>query len=255
MKEKRIIPCLDIENGRVVKGVNFTDLVDAGDPVEIAKAYEAQGADELVLLDIKATSEGRGTLLDLVDKIASSISIPLTVGGGVRSVEDFKQVLESGADKVSIGSAAVYTPAIISKCAEAFGSAAVVASVDVKHFGDGMYQVFVKGGKENTGMEALLWARTVAGLGAGEILLTSMDRDGTKSGYDLDITKQIRDIAKVPVIASGGAGKLEDFYKVFTEGKADAALAASLFHFKEVDIKELKEYLHGKGINVRKAGL
>lgn len=255
MKEKRIIPCLDIDNGRVVKGVNFVNLVDAGDPVEIAKAYELQGADELVLLDINATSEGRGTLLDVVEKIASNISIPLTVGGGVRSVEDFRQILESGAGKVSIGSAAVYTPSITTKCVETFGSSAIVVSIDVKKYKDGTYHVYIKGGKENTGMDAVIWARTVSDLGAGEILLTSMDKDGTKGGYDIGIIKEIRDVVNVPIIASGGAGKLEDFYDVFTEGKADAALAASLFHFKEVDIKELKQYLIGRGICVRKTGI
>ncbi len=253
MKEKRIIPCLDIDNGRVVKGVKFTDLVDAGDPVEVAKAYELQGADELVLLDINATSEGRKTLLDVVEKIAGSISIPLTVGGGVKSVEDFRQVLESGASKVSIGSAAVFTPSITTECAEAFGSSTVVASIDVKRYKDDVYHVHVKGGKENTGMEAITWARALAGLGAGEILLTSMDKDGTKSGYDIDITGRVKDAVNIPVIASGGAGRLRDFYDVFTEGKADAALAASLFHFKKVGIKELKQYLGKKGICIRKA--
>lgn len=252
MSEKRIIPCLDIENGRVVKGVKFENLVDAGDPVEVARAYEEQGADELVLLDIKATSEGRSGLLDLVERVAKNISIPLTVGGGVRSVEDFKQVLDSGASKVSIGSAAVHTPSIIEKCAGKFGSATVVASMDVKHFGDNKYQVYIRGGKENTGMEALLWSRALAGLGAGEILLTSMDRDGTREGYDINIIKDIKDFIDIPIIASGGAGKLEDFYQVFTEARADAALAASLFHFGQVDIKELKQYLDGRGVPVRK---
>ncbi len=250
MKEKRIVPCLDIQNGRVVKGVNFANLVDAGDPVEIAKAYESQGADELVLLDINATGEGRGTLLNVVEEIADSISIPLTVGGGVRSVEDFEQVLESGADKVSIGSAAVSKPSVISKCAETFGSSTVVVSIDIKLNKDGIYTVYVKGGREDTGIEAVTWAVNVARMGAGEILLTSMDRDGTKEGYNIDIIKKIKDKAGISMIASGGAGKLEDFYDVFTEGRADAALAASLFHFNEIGIGELKQYLCSKGICV-----
>lgn len=252
MKEKRIIPCLDIDNGRVVKGVKFANLVDAGDPVEIAKAYESQGADELVLLDVNSTGEGRKTLLDVIEKIAGNMSIPLIVGGGVRSVEDFRQTLESGADKVSIGSAAVYTPPIITECAEAFGSSTVVASIDIKRYKDDIYSVYIEGGKEDAGLEALIWARTVAGLGAGEILLTSIDKDGTKSGYDIEITRRIKDVVKIPVIASGGAGKPEDFYDVFTEGKADAALAASLFHFGEVSIKRLKQYLVSRGIRVGK---
>lgn len=258
MNEKRIIPCLDIDDGRVVKGVKFADLIDAGDPVEIAKAYELQGADELVLLDIKATSEGRKTLLDVVDKIASSISIPLTVGGGVKSAEDFRQVLESGADKVSIGSACVFTPHVVTECAEAFGSSAVVASIDVKlHdkklFDEDVYHVYVRGGRENTAIEAVTWSRAVTRLGAGEILLTGMDNDGTKSGYNIDITKKVKNAVNIPVIASGGAGRLRDFYDVFTEGRADAALAASLFHFKEIDIQELKRYLSKKGVCIRKA--
>lgn len=252
MKEKRIIPCLDIDNGRVVKGVKFADLIDAGDPVEIAKAYELQGADELVLLDINATREGRKTLLDVVEKVAGNISIPLVVGGGVRSVEDFRQILESGADRVSIGSAAVYTPQIITECAEAFGSSTVVVSIDVKRYKGDIYSVYIEGGKEDAGLEAIIWSKTVAGLGAGEILLTSIEKDGTKSGYDIDIIQNISIGTDIPVIASGGAGKLEDFYDVFTEGKADAALAASLFHFGEVNIKKLKQYLVSRGIRIRK---
>ena len=253
MKEKRIIPCLDINNGRVVKGVKFENLIDAGDPVEIAKAYESQGADELVLLDINATDESRKITLEVTEKIAGSISIPLIVGGGIRSVEDFRQTLESGANKVSIGSAAVYTPYIITNCAETFGSTRVVVSIDVKLYKDDIYSVYINGGKEDAGLEAIIWARTVEGLGAGEILFTSMDRDGTKSGYDIDITRRVSERVKVPVIASGGAGKLEDFYDVFTEGKADAALAASLFHFEEVNIGKLKKYLVSRGIRIRKA--
>ncbi|MCK9267271.1 MAG: imidazole glycerol phosphate synthase subunit HisF [Alkaliphilus sp.] len=254
MKEKRIIPCLDIDNGRVVKGVKFTDLIDAGDPVEVAKAYELQGADELVLLDINATDEGRGKMLDIVEKVAADISIPLIVGGGVGNVEDFKQLLESGADKVSIGSAAVYTPPIITECAETFGSSTVVASVDVKPYKGNIYSVYIKGGREDAGLEAIIWAKTLVGLGAGEILLTSIDKDGTRDGYDIEITSNISVSVKVPVIASGGAGKLEDFYDVFTEGGADAALAASLFHFGEISIKRVKQYLGSRGIRVRKVG-
>ncbi len=255
MSEKRIIPCLDIENGRVVKGINFTDLVDAGDPVEIAKAYELQGADELVLLDIKATDENRKTTLDIVEKIAKEISIPLIVGGGIKTVDDFKMALESGASKVSIGSAAVFTPDIITECSGAFGSDKVVVAMDVKYYKDDTYHLYVKGGKENTAIDPAIWSGVVAGLGAGEILLTSMDRDGTKEGYDIDIVKIVRSISKLPIIASGGAGKMEDFYDVFKEGRASGALAASLFHFGEVDIRELKGYLDGRGIPVRKAGL
>ena len=252
MKEKRIIPCLDIDNGRVVKGVKFTDLVDAGDPVEIAKAYESQGADELILLDINATDEGRSTFLDVVEKVAGSISIPLIVGGGVKSVEDFGLLLEKGADRVCIGSYAVYTPFIITKCAEAFGSSTVVVSIDVKMYKEDIYSVHIKGGREDAGLEAVIWAKTVEGLGAGEILFTSMDKDGTRDGYDICITKIISRAVKIPVIASGGAGKLEDFYDVFTVGEADAALAASLFHFKELDIGRVKQYLRSRGIRVRK---
>ena len=252
MITKRIIPCLDIAKGRVVKGVNFVNLKDAGDPVEIAQAYELQGADELVLLDIHATNEKRATLLDVVKRTAEKISIPLAVGGGIRSVEDFGQVLMSGADKVSINSAAVQTPSIITECAKSFGFQAVVAAIDVKKEQDGSYHVYVKGGTEDTGLEAVAWAKEVESLGAGEILLTSMDKDGTKSGYDIEITRKVREAVNIPVIASGGAGKIEDFYEAFTEGKADAALAASLFHFKEIAIGELKDYLNRKGIHMRR---
>lgn len=252
MLTKRIIPCLDVDKGRVVKGVNFVNLVDAGDPVEIAKAYNLQGADELVFLDITASNEERGILLEVVKRTAEEVFIPLTVGGGIRSVEDFRQVLKAGADKVSINSAAVKTPSIITECGKLFGSQAVVVAIDVKKQPDGNYHVYIKGGREDTGLEAVAWARQVEALGAGEILLTSMDKDGTKSGYDLEITKRVSEAVNIPVIASGGAGRMEDFYDAFTEGKADAALAASLFHFKEIAIGELKDYLEKKGIHMRR---
>ncbi|SNS63154.1 cyclase [Anaerovirgula multivorans] len=252
MITKRIVPCLDVDKGRVVKGVNFVNLIDAGDPVEVAKAYNLQGADELVFLDITASNEERNILLEVVKRTAEEVFIPLTVGGGIRSVEDFRQVLKSGADKVSINSAAVKTPSIVTECAKLFGSQAVVVAIDVKKRQDGSYHVYVKGGREDTGLEAVAWAKEVERLGAGEILLTCMDKDGTKSGYDVAITQKISEMVNIPVIASGGAGKMEDFYEVFTDGKADAALAASLFHFKEIAIGELKDYLNNKGIHMRR---
>lgn len=252
MISKRIVPCLDVDKGRVVKGVNFVNLIDAGDPVEVAKAYNLQGADELVFLDITASNEERDILLEVVKRTAEEVFIPLTVGGGIRSVEDFRQVLKSGADKVSINSAAVKTPSIITECAKLFGSQAVVVAIDVKKHQDGGYHVYVKGGREDTGLEAVAWAKEVERLGAGEILLTSMDKDGTKSGYDVAITKKISETVNIPVIASGGAGRMEDFHEIFTEGKADAALAASLFHFKEIAIQELKDYLNNQGIHMRR---
>ena len=248
---KRIITCLDIDNGRVVKGVNFINLKDAGDPVVIAKAYNEQGADEIVLLDINASYEKRGTMLRLVKKVANIVSIPLTVGGGIRTVEDFRQMLEMGADKVSIGSAAVKNPNLILETSRKFGSKKVVIAIDVKKVDD-EYHVYIQGGKKDTGLEAISWAKEVEKLGAGEILLTSMDADGTKKGYDIEITKKISDAVDIPVIASGGAGKMEDFLEAFTIGGAHAALAASLFHFKEVDIGELKDYLYGEGVNIRR---
>ncbi|SES81931.1 imidazole glycerol phosphate synthase subunit hisF [Natronincola peptidivorans] len=252
MISKRIVPCLDVDKGRVVKGINFVNLVDAGDPVEVAKAYNVAGADELVFLDITASNEERNIILEVVKRTAEQVFIPLTVGGGIRSVEDFREVLKSGADKVSINSAAVKTPKIVTDCARIFGSQAVVVAIDVKKQTDGSYHVYVKGGREDTGLEAVAWAKEVERLGAGEILLTSMDKDGTKSGYDLDITREISETVNIPVIASGGAGSMEDFYDVFTAGKADAALAASLFHFKEIAIGDLKEYLQQKGIHMRR---
>lgn len=252
MITKRIIPCLDVSRGRVVKGVNFINLVDAGDPVEIAKKYNQLGADELVFLDITATHEERNILLEVVRRTAEEVFIPLTVGGGIRTLADFREVLKSGADKVSINSAAVENPQLITECAEAFGSQAVVVAIDVKKEADGNYFVYTKGGRHNTGLEVLAWAEEVASLGAGELLLTSMDRDGTKTGYDLEITRRISQRVKIPVIASGGAGNMSHFYEVFTEGWADAALAASLFHFKEVEIGKLKEYLAKQQVRVRK---
>ena len=252
MLAKRIIPCLDVNRGRVVKGVNFVNLVDAGDPVAIAREYNLLGADEIVFLDITASNEERNILLDIVRRTADEVFIPLTVGGGIRSVEDFREVLKSGADKVSINSAAVSNPKLISDCANKFGSQAVVVAIDVKRSSIGGYNVFVKGGREDTGIEAVNWAKQVEAFGAGEILLTSMDCDGTKRGYDIDITSLISEAVNIPVIASGGAGSLEDFHDVFTRGKADAALAASLFHFKEIEIFQLKNYLSNKGIMVRR---
>ena len=251
MNYKRIIPCLDLNDGRVVKGINFVDLKDAGDPIEMAMIYQAQGADELVLLDITATKENRDTTLEAIKAISNEISIPITVGGGIRSVVDFQRLIKAGANKVSISSAAVSNPSLITDCAEKFGSESVVVAIDVKKQADGSYHVYIEGGGKDTGLEAQEWAKQVESLGAGEILLTSMDGDGTKTGYDLDITKNICDAVNIPVIASGGAGKMDDFLDAFLVAGAEAALAASLFHFKEVDIRDLKEYLMKKGINVR----
>ena len=245
MHTKRIIPCLDVNNGRVVKGVNFVSLRDAGDPVEIAKAYDKAGADELVFLDITASSDARGTVVDMVRKVAENVFIPFTVGGGIRTVDDFKALLREGADKISINSSAINTPNLISEAAEKFGSQCVVVAIDAKKREDG------SGWRIDVGIDAVEWASKVEKLGAGEILLTSMDCDGTKAGYDLELTKAIAEEVNIPVIASGGAGSLEHFYDALTEGKADAALAASLFHYKELEIREVKEYLRGKGVSVR----
>ncbi|ABR46804.1 imidazoleglycerol phosphate synthase, cyclase subunit [Alkaliphilus metalliredigens QYMF] len=252
MITKRIIPCLDVRKGRVVKGVNFVDIKDAGDPVALARAYNDQGADEIVFLDITASHEERYILLDVVKKTSEEIFIPLTVGGGIRTVEDMRQIIKSGADKVSINSSAVKNPSMITDCARQFGSQAVVIAMDVKRGADGRYEVYVRGGREKTGLEAVDWARRVAQLGAGEILLTSMDRDGTKSGYDLEITKRISQAVNIPVIASGGAGSVQDFADAFIEGQADAALAASLFHYNEVSIPRLKQSLHEMDISMRR---
>ena len=245
MHTKRIIPCLDVNNGRVVKGVNFVSLRDAGDPVEIAKAYDKAGADELVFLDITASSDARGTVVDMVRKVAENVFIPFTV-------DDFKALLREGADKISINSSAINTPNLISEAAEKFGSQCVVVAIDAKKREDGSgWNIYKNGGRIDVGIDAVEWASKVEKLGAGEILLTSMDCDGTKAGYDLELTKAIAEEVNIPVIASGGAGSLEHFYDALTEGKADAALAASLFHYKELEIREVKEYLRGKGVSVR----
>ncbi|MBQ6386574.1 MAG: imidazole glycerol phosphate synthase subunit HisF [Lachnospiraceae bacterium] len=252
MLTKRIIPCLDVNAGRVVKGVNFVNLTDAGDPVEIAKAYNEAGADELVFLDITASSDQRNTVVDLVRRVAEQVFIPFTVGGGIRSVEDIRAILREGADKVSVNSAAVSNPELIREGALKFGNQCIVVAIDAKRRADGDgWTVYVKGGREDTGMDAVSWAKEAVSLGAGEILLTSMDADGTKAGYDLALTRAISDAVGVPVIASGGAGSPGDFYAALTEGGADAALAASLFHYKELEIREVKEYLSGRGVPVR----
>lgn len=250
MYAKRIIPCLDVKNGRVVKGMSFVNLVDAGDPVESAMQYDKQGADELVFLDITASSDSRNITIDMVEKVANSIFIPFTVGGGIRSVEDFNVLLRAGADKVSVNSAAVHCPELISEAAYKFGSQCVVAAIDAKRNGDS-WEVYVNGGRTPVGMDAIEWAVKCEKLGAGEILLTSMDEDGQKKGYDIALTRAVSEKVNIPVIASGGAGALEHFYDAFTEGKADAVLAASLFHFGEIPIPELKKYLNKKGIPVR----
>ena len=252
MHTKRIIPCLDVNNGRVVKGVNFVSLRDAGDPVEIAKAYDKAGADELVFLDITASSDARGTVVDMVRKVAENVFIPFTVGGGIRTVDDFKALLREGADKISINSSAINTPNLISEAAEKFGSQCVVVAIDAKKREEGSgWTTYKNGGRIDVGIDAVEWAAKVEKLGAGEILLTSMDCDGTKAGYDLELTRAIAEEVSIPVIASGGAGNLEHFYDALTEGKADAALAASLFHYKELEIREVKEYLREKGVSVR----
>ena len=252
MHTKRIIPCLDVNNGRVVKGVNFVDLKDAGDPVEIAKAYDKAGADELVFLDITASSDRRNTVVDLVRKVAETVFIPFTVGGGIRTVDDFRALLREGADKISINSSAIDTPNLISDAADKFGSQCVVVAIDAKKRADGNgWNIYKHGGRIDVGIDALEWAHKVEKLGAGEILLTSMDCDGTKAGYDLELTRAVAEAVNIPVIASGGAGNLEHFYDALTDGKADAALAASLFHYKELEIKEVKEYLRGRGVSVR----
>jgi len=248
---KRIIPCLDIDKGRVVKGVNFVNLVDAGDPVQVAKAYDKIGADEIVFLDITASSDGRKTAVDILSRASEQVFIPLTVGGGIRSIEDFRTMLSAGADKIAVNSAAIKNPALICEAAAKFGSQCVVLAVDAKANGRGSWDVYLNGGRVNTGLDAVSWIKEAVALGAGEILLTSMDKDGTKSGYDLALTRAAADAVNVPVIASGGAGRAEDFYDVLTEGGADAALAASLFHFGEIDMKQLKSYLAGRGVPVR----
>ena len=252
MHTKRIIPCLDVNGGRVVKGVNFVDLKDAGDPVEIGRAYDKAGADELVFLDITASSDARGTVVDMVRKVAETVFLPFTVGGGIRTVDDFKALLREGADKISINSSAINTPELISDAADKFGSQCVVVAIDAKRRADGGgWNIYKNGGRVDVGIDALEWARKVEKLGAGEILLTSMDCDGTKAGYDLELTRTVADAVSIPVIASGGAGTLGHFYEALTEGGADAALAASLFHYKELTIKEVKEYLRERRVPVR----
>jgi cyclase len=252
MHTKRIIPCLDVNNGRVVKGVNFVNLIDAGDPVEIAAAYDKAGADEVVFLDITASSDNRATKVDMVRRVAEKVFIPFTVGGGIRTVDDFKAILREGADKVAVNSAAIMNPTLISEAADKFGSQCVVVAIDAKRRADGTgWNIFKNGGRVDMGIDAVEWAIKANELGAGEILLTSMDCDGTKNGYDIELTRMVSESVSIPVIASGGAGKLEHFYDALDEGKADAALAASLFHFKELEIKEVKQYLRTRGVSVR----
>ncbi len=250
MYAKRIIPCLDVKNGRVVKGMSFVNLVDAGDPVECAKQYDKEGADELVFLDITASSDARKTVVDMVAKVADSIFIPFTVGGGIRTVEDFNEILRAGADKVSVNSAAIKRPELITEAAKKFGSQCVVVAIDAKRKGES-WEVYINGGRVPMGIDAVEWAVECERLGAGEILLTSMDEDGQKKGYDLALTRAVSEKVNIPVIASGGAGVLEHFYDAFTDGKADAVLAASLFHFGEIPIPKLKDYLSKKNIPVR----
>lgn len=252
MHTKRIIPCLDVNKGRVVKGVNFVNLIDAGDPVAIAAAYDKAGADELVFLDITASSDSRSIVVDMVRKVAETVFIPFTVGGGIRTVEDFKAILREGADKISVNSAAISNPTLISDAADKFGSQCVVVAIDARRREDGSgWNVYKNGGRIDTGLDAVEWAMKADKLGAGEILLTSMDCDGTKAGYDNELTSIISSNVSIPVIASGGAGRKEHFYEALTDGRADAALAASLFHFKELEIMDLKNYLSERGLSVR----
>ncbi len=252
MHTKRIIPCLDIKDGRVVKGINFVNLRDAGDAAEVAAAYDKAGADEVVFLDITASADSRSTQLEWVRRVASKVFIPFTVGGGIRTVEDFKTLLREGADKISINSAAIMNPQLISDAADKFGSQCVVVAIDAKKREDGSgWNIYKNGGRVDMGMDAVEWAMKAEKMGAGEILLTSMDGDGTKAGYDIELTRAISSVVKIPVIASGGAGTLEHFHEALTEGGAEAALAASLFHYKELEIKQVKEYLRDKGVSVR----
>ena len=251
MLAKRIIPCLDVRDGRVVKGVNFVNIRDAGDPVELARFYSDQGADEIVFLDITATSDGRATVADVVERTAEQVFVPLTVGGGIRTLEDLRQLLRAGADKISVNSAAVKDPGLISRAAERFGSQCVVLAIDARRRPEGSYEVVVAGGRTPTGLDAVEWARRGEALGAGEILLTSMDADGTKAGFDLEMTRAVTQAVSIPVIASGGCGSLEHFAQVFAETDCDAALAASLFHFGELTVPQVKEYLRKRKIPVR----
>ena len=250
MLAKRIIPCLDVDKGRVVKGVKFFNLRDAGDPVEVALEYENQLADELVFLDITASAEGRNIMIDVVKRVAENVFMPFTVGGGVRNIEDIRRLLEAGADKVSINTSAVKNPGLITEGAKMFGSQCIVVAIDAKRKGN-TWEVYINGGRTPTGIDAVEWSKRVEELGAGEILLTSMDRDGTKEGYNIELTRRVAESVNIPVIASGGAGKKEHFLEVFKEGKADAGLAASLFHFRELSIMELKTYLQSEGVPVR----
>lgn len=251
MHTKRIIPCLDVNNGRVVKGTNFVNLRDAGDPIEVGKMYDKAGADELVFLDITASSDARNIKAELVRRVAETIFIPFTVGGGIRTVEDFKMILREGADKVAVNSAAIMNPTLISEAAEKFGSQCVVVAIDAKRRVDGGWNIYKNGGRVDMGIDAIEWAMKAEKLGAGEILLTSMDCDGTKAGYDIELTRTVAENVSIPVIASGGAGTKEHFYEALTEGKAEAALAASLFHYKELEIGDVKKYLRDKGVSVR----
>lgn len=252
MHTKRIIPCLDVKDGRVVKGVNFINFRDAGDPAEVAAAYDKAGADEVVFLDITASADARNTQLEWVRQVASKVFIPFTVGGGIRSVEDFKALLREGADKISVNSAAILNPRLISDAADKFGSQCVVVAIDARRSPDGSgFHIFRNGGRIDMGMDAVEWAVRAERLGAGEILLTSMDGDGTKLGYDLELTRAVAEAVSIPVIASGGAGGLSHFYEAFTTGKAEAALAASLFHYRELEIQQVKEYLRDRGVPVR----
>ena len=252
MHTKRVIPCLDIKDGRVVKGINFVNLRDAGDPADVASAYDKAGADEVVFLDITASSDSRATQLEWVRQVASKLFIPFTVGGGIRTVDDFKAILREGADKISINSAAITNPQLISDAADKFGSQCVVVAIDAKRREDGGgWNIYKNGGRVDMGIDAVEWAVRAEKLGAGEILLTSMNADGTKAGYDLELTKAVAEAVSIPVIASGGAGKLEHFYEALEDAKAEAVLAASLFHYKELEIRQVKEYLRDKGVSVR----
>ena len=251
MHTKRIIPCLDVLGGRVVKGTNFINLRDAGDPIEVGKAYGEAGADELVFLDITASSDARAIKLDMVRRVAETVFIPFTVGGGIRTIDDFKMILREGADKIAVNSAAIMNPWLISEAADKFGSQCVVVAIDAKRTPEGSFHIFKNGGRIDMGIDAIEWAIKAESLGAGEILLTSMDADGTKAGYDLELTKAISSVVKIPVIASGGAGTMEHFYEALAEGGAEAALAASLFHYKELEINQVKKYLKEKGVSVR----
>jgi cyclase len=248
---KRIIPCLDVNAGRVVKGVNFVNLRDAGDPVEVARRYNEEGADEITFLDITATHEGRDTIVEVVRQVAREVFIPLTVGGGIRELDDIYRLLDAGCDKVSINSAAIRRPAFIEEGAKRFGSQCIVVAIDAKRVGEGRWNIFTHGGRKDTGIDAIAWAREAYERGAGELLVTSMDADGTKAGFDNELNRRIGEVAPIPIIASGGAGTMEHIEEAFTVGNADAALAASIFHFREIDIMDLKRYLNSRGIPVR----